>query len=106
MPAVTTASLDSRALLREARFIASVRLFDDRGYGERMARSRRRDRPLQARGTVPHPRGDFLTATDTFDDDVEQQQLRQPEAERADAGDHVEIRKLHCIIGNAARHSS
>ncbi len=70
-----------------------------------MIRSGRRQRPLQGLRSFPGFGRCFGAATDALQHDVEEQKLTKPEAEGADAGNHVEVGKLQRIVGNAARHA-
>src|ERR1700674_2129366 len=75
------------------------RLCDHGWCFERMVWRRRRQRPLQPGGAVPHLRGCLFAPANALDHGVQEQQLGQAESERTDAGDHVEIRELQRIVG-------
>ena len=70
-----------------------------------MVRRRRWQRPFECRPALPRFRRRFFAAAYAFDDDVQEHQVRQAEAERADRHDHVPVGELLRVIGNAARHS-
>src|ERR1700693_4717291 len=93
---------NSLRLVRET----AIRLLDHRRSSvERMLRGRRRQRPLQAHCAVPDAGRRLPATAHALYDDVEKQQLTQPEACRTDARNHVEIGKLQRVVGNAPRHS-
>src|SRR5262249_35312344 len=92
------------AIFREATFAMAL-LPDHRRSQERVLGWRRRQCPFEADGAVPDAIRRRLSRAYALEDDIDKQQLRQPESYGADAGDHVEICKLQRIVGNAPRHA-
>src|SRR6478672_11837993 len=79
-----------------SRLVSRVpRLLDHRLHFERVVRRRRRQvRPLERVRAFPRLLGGGAAAADALDDVVEEEQLREPEDERADRRDHVPLGEL------------
>src|SRR5690606_23765897 len=78
---------------------------EDRRRFKRMVGRGRRYCPFQALRTVPDLRVHLFAALACLEHDVEEEQLRDTEAEGTDRRDHVELGKLQRIVGYAARHA-
>src|SRR5262245_50479307 len=85
--------------------LRSQRSGDHRRRLERVMGHRGWQCPLQPIGTVPYSGRGRLTAAKAFDHRVQKQHLAQAEAERTDRCDHVEVRELKRVVGNAAGHA-
>src|SRR5690606_24558562 len=103
-----TTTTTSRRLTRRRVAITSLTadlLFHFRWRAEGVIGRWRRHRPFQTLGTVPGFGRSRLAAADALDDDEQEQQLRRPEHEGTDAGDHVEVGEHHVVVGDAPRHA-
>src|SRR3954468_25053722 len=80
--------------------------FDDRRRLERVVRRRRRQvRPLQRIGAFPGLLRRRLAASQALEEEVDEHELREREAERAEGGNLVPGLEHERIVGNAPRHA-